>query len=746
MHPQRFLDSFIPQSSGGNVEIMQSIWSRAAPSQTTGRFVTYVRPTVNRIASRAGTPVSRRRLRIGNSVTALYSSIFAAAALADARVKGQRRRELEEKIAAVKEEVDELVNEEQRLLEALGSRRERHTSNWSLLQLRQYSTSASLPPAAEQPNLRNEWPSPSLSDRIPTVEVPADQGPDPNTSASVPPVEEEPHLRNERASPSLAGEVPKDEVRTNEDLDSNRPASVPPVEYEPHLRNERESPFPGDEVPANKDLHPNNSLDAVAEAEAELTHDAEHDEERLFDESDDWAPVPWKGPRLKAIQKLAVKQLAIRLLLRPVIAQAYLGVAIDHVPDFELPRLKTSQLLAEAEALRRRINYLKRSPNANYDDLVTHMGSRDFKSMTAEVQSLDEELERDIELYQSNRMSLPEVLLRLSHNLIASGEPDRPAAFRAMILAFTKTRQNDIVDLILRALLPNAFLLNSALILTILSYLRKAKNLKDFDMFLQMLRGEAGYKPNLGQLSYYKQKVVNGIEITVPPMKSNNYLIWTSLVMAALRFDQPDRADAWLQAARAHGFMDNPSTLFCYLRFYAIRRDWTRGVHTLRRSLAFIASSSDHEERRIERLIAVMVYLCDRCEKHEFSAALIDAAAQSGFDWKIAEMQLDLVFPFDPTYQRWKEAAELWNSETQHRDTWEKCYSFTKIVGEQMNRLLASEEEKTAKREEMNGMYAEISLSAILASNNEKSRSLGPDGEGPPLCFCSIKFYLQKKS
>jgi hypothetical protein len=106
--------------------------------------------TANGVTSRSATAASKRKLRIGNSVTALYTSIFAAAALADASVKDRRRHDWDEKIAAVKAEVSELVDEEQRILASLQSGRENRGLN-RLMQTRGFGPVARFPTGIQFP-------------------------------------------------------------------------------------------------------------------------------------------------------------------------------------------------------------------------------------------------------------------------------------------------------------------------------------------------------------------------------------------------------------------------------------------------------------------------------------------------------------------------------------------------------------------------------------------------------------------
>ncbi|CAI7595991.1 unnamed protein product [Penicillium discolor] len=576
---------------------MQGLWSRAVSKQSSCRCVGCLSTTANGVTSRAATS-SKRRLRIGNSVTALYGSIFAAAAIADASVKDRRRHDWDEKIAAVKAEVSELVDEEERILASLQSRREIRGLN-RLIQARGFGTVPRFPPGIQSPGSFN---------RIRA-------------------------FHTERTRLNAVG------VQTLE----NQPAE-----------------------------------------ENEHTID-EQDESEIFlpqETLPSW--VLEDDLRLKAIQKLALRQFAIRILLRPAIAHRYSGVNV-------------AQLLEELNNLRHRMNTLKTNRHATYSDITQEYAASQLGEMQREREALDAELTNDIHIYTSQQMSLQELLLRISNNILSARDPDRPTAFRLMIMAFGQTRQNDLVELLLRTLLPNRFFLNPSLVITIITFFRKSKNLKDFDLFLKMLGGE-GYSVNLGSRGVYKHRTVNGMDLIVPSLNSSNPVIYAALIGAALRFDQPDRADAWLQAARGGGFFDSWETLFTYLRFYSLRRDWDKGVNVLKRAVTYLLSSTDHRLDSVERLLGRMVGLCDSCDRLDASDALVRAAVHSGFDPRLLSRQSDSG-PFvhaDP--KRWSKAAKQTPKENIDRPLWQKCYDFGNTFGEYLSQIEVPVEDTFARR------------------------------------------------
>jgi hypothetical protein len=83
-----------------HVTMMQALWSRAAQTRSCRcRSCLHVATTV---ARRATTAATKRRVRVSDVFTACYSTILATAAVADAKVKEDRRRDWDTAIAEAK--------------------------------------------------------------------------------------------------------------------------------------------------------------------------------------------------------------------------------------------------------------------------------------------------------------------------------------------------------------------------------------------------------------------------------------------------------------------------------------------------------------------------------------------------------------------------------------------------------------------------------------------------------------------
>jgi hypothetical protein len=120
----------------------------------------------------------------------------------------------------------------------------------------------------------------------------------------------------------------------------------------------------------------------------------------------------------------------------------------------------------------------------------------------------------------------------------------------------------------------------------------------------------------------------------------------------------------------------------------------------------------------------MMVHLSDECEKLDVSDVIIEAAINSGFDWRIAEEQADIVFNIDPDLHRWQTAARLLSpgkKETMGRDI---CYTFVRSVKEHLESLPESKEESSASRLHKHaGLYSKQLLSSIMSGVSAQAKT-----------------------
>ncbi|KKZ63970.1 hypothetical protein EMCG_01724 [[Emmonsia] crescens] len=573
---------------------MQSLWSRTALSAGSCRCISCLRSSSNAVAGQASTAAGRRRLYIGNSVTLLYSAIFATAVMFDADAKTKRRTELERKIEAVKEEVEELRIEEARILNGIAARRKVRQLPLPL-QRRQYSTVAA------------------------------------NAT---------------QASPSI-----------------ERYQGVNPFPIER---------FENQELSTFKD-RPEMITDVFEKGSAKKRDPADEDER--FQRQYDLAGQDVL--RERAIQLLAIRQLAIKLLLRPSIAHSYGEVVADYGEEFDHPRFKTQDYLVELHAIKRRITRLRFRKEESYDDLVRNITIQEQAALQQERQELHNNLQEAFESFSRKTISLQRLLLIASEILVASEEPILPQTVELMITQFTRSKQNDLVKMVIDSLFPNRIRMTPPVIVSAINFFNKTKDLFGFDGLLRLLQGDS-FPVNIPVL--WETVSIGDVQVAVPP-KPRHPFVMNALISASLSFNQPQNADAYLHILRESGYNEGAQVLGSYLRYYTVSPNWRKGGYVLLRSVAFIMSTKAHFGNAINRLILYMVAFCNSCGKHELSEAIVKAAVETGIDWRPSYNKRDLRSSVKTALNQWSTAAE--HASITIPANWplgQRCYEFAKQI------------------------------------------------------------------
>lgn len=382
--------------------------------------------------------------------------------------------------------------------------------------------------------------------------------------------------------------------------------------------------------------------------------------------------------RTRAIQRLATKQLVIRFMLRPIVASNYSGVHMGYPNNLELPKLSTDGLLDELNSIRKRINTLKKSESEIFDPLLHDISWTRSSKLREERDQLDDEL-HSLLFRRSNKTSSPEMLLRISDNLLATEEPISSTAMSLLIQYFVRARENDLATIVLTTLLPAKFQVSMSVIISSLNFFSKARDLQGFEGFLRRLQGFGG-PVNTPKL--WDTKRIGNVEVAVPPSPGHPF-IYNGLICAAIKFEQFEKADAWLHVMRQTGYGGDHSVLGAYLRCYGEKGDWEKGAPFLLRAATYIMSSKAHRRGVIERLILYMLVFCQNCQKTELFSDIISAAVKSGFNWELSRNKKDTTLLFQVASNSWRNATEKSMASTAfNRTTAEKCQSFGTIIKE----------------------------------------------------------------
>ena len=122
---------------------MQRIWLQAARPQISCHSISCASSVTGVVTRRAATASPRRRLKLVDAFTFLLTPLFATAAVADANWKDKRRKEWEQKIAEVEDEVEKIRRREHQIWNSL--KRGPQKIGKTYIQTRAYSSSVPVP-------------------------------------------------------------------------------------------------------------------------------------------------------------------------------------------------------------------------------------------------------------------------------------------------------------------------------------------------------------------------------------------------------------------------------------------------------------------------------------------------------------------------------------------------------------------------------------------------------------------------
>lgn len=368
--------------------------------------------------------------------------------------------------------------------------------------------------------------------------------------------------------------------------------------------------------------------------------------------------IGWKGEgpepedsaeRRKAIQYLAIKRLALRLLLRPVIAHTYESVYFDYPYDKNFPNMEVQPLLDAIDLSRRRINNINHNKNAHFIDLIRHTTPGERKRVLMERHLLENDLKTLFGLQKDGQISLRELLVRVADNLVAIEYPIFASTVALLILGFSKAGQDDVVSLVIDTLFPSRFYLSSTAIGHAINFYARTKNLARFDRLIgQLSEGRALLNNRPWKIEHFDR-----IQVPVPPKPVNPYLA-NCLIKAALTFNQDQRARVWSKYFKDAGLEPNHHTITMYLQHYAKTAHWIKGVHFLWDAVRYLARTKAEDlTGYTERLILHMMTLCNSCGNDYLLHKMIKLAVRHGIDYNLMELEVGWEL-IDDTLELWK--------------------------------------------------------------------------------------------
>ena len=253
-------------------------------------------------------------------------------------------------------------------------------------------------------------------------------------------------------------------------------------------------------------------------------------------------------------------------------------------------------------------------------------------------QKLQDEICALSERYQTSSITMPEFVTSYTLAVLRSPFPPTSKAYLALFRGFARGSSghgtsHDLAMQTLFAWEQSKLPIDDHDLFVILTELARCKHVQKFDALMRDLT----MSPSpLNVTSKWTWEQANEIQVPVP--KSHHPALLTTLVHCALRFDQPQRAEAWSEILRKSWVDVNDPTqktplqqfFTNWMRYYEVQGNWRRGVAWLDAAQKWAITVASFDMYSLQKLAVGMLSLCFACGKSREYEEILNAVIDSG--------------------------------------------------------------------------------------------------------------------
>jgi hypothetical protein len=260
------------------------------------------------------------------------------------------------------------------------------------------------------------------------------------------------------------------------------------------------------------------------------------------------------------------------------------------------------------------------------------------ETLNADSQMLQDDISSLSERYQTSSITMPEFVTSYTLAVLKSPVPPTSKAYLALFRGFARgsSGQGTSHDLAMQTLFTwekSKLPIDNHDLFVILTELARRKHVQKFDGLMRDLT----MSPSpINFVSGWTWERANGIQVPVP--KSYHPALLITLIHCALRFDQPQKAEAWSEILRRTWIDVNDRSqrtplqqLFTnWMRYYEVQGNWRRGVAWLDAAQKWAITVASFDMYSLQRLAVGMLGLCFACGKSQEYEEILNAAVDSG--------------------------------------------------------------------------------------------------------------------
>jgi hypothetical protein len=555
---------------------MQTVWSRSLRSQSTCRCVSCINPLPSTLSRRSTTGIFRRRLNAGDAFNLLLGPVLGGALIADTSAKAKRRKQWDEKIAAVQAEVEQIRQNE---VKPCGIRR-RDLTRLPALSRNYSSRAAASLPVAEMEDSNEEVDCPSMQEFFYHYDVSA------------------------------------------ADIED-----VPGPNFEPAL------------------------------GTAELQHVSNLDQGTI--------------EMCRRLQRLVAIKLAIRMLLHIHIGKSprYINTTSDYAYDNgDLPQ-DVNELVQHLKQVLNSLILLK-SDNVR-------LSWRAYQELTRGKRSdLDQDVADLARRFQQGQMNVVQLIENFAGKLLSSSISPSVRGYIPLLTALSRARFDELGFMVDGTMIEARLPYDRHAVFQLLWQYGKNKEARCFDKLIKKLTTESA-NAQFGEQWLWKS--IDGTLVPVPPSQDSSIL--QILIYAALKCNQPHRAEAWstILAQKLTGNMWLSHVIRNFLRYYATHHNWHKGLLWMITALDRAEMLAAQGIRHVQRIAFSMLDFCVAHGKRGLYRDILQAAVECRLGVYSASADLTLTQRTTDILSEWKSCHEREHDEAiDHLSAVTKARIFTR--------------------------------------------------------------------
>lgn len=288
--------------------------------------------------------------------------------------------------------------------------------------------------------------------------------------------------------------------------------------------------------------------------------------------------------------------------------------------DLQFPQ-DTNQLVELLKMTRKEIRPLKK-----WDDLF-------IVAPQIEAQARKGALTKDIRKlthsFDEGKIPLTDLIDGFGKALMHSDEIPSVWAYTGLIRSLSKIGSFSLAYHVTAALKNSTLPLSDDAMFHMIFQIGKACDSRSLNHILQVV---ARSDKQMNLETRWEKVYANGLDLPVPVSLHPGIL--QVLIYAALRCEQPERAEGWLTLLQEADYstMWKDHLFRSFLSYYSSHSNWEQGKVWLRRSVQHALSIATQNMDALARVIFRMLDLCVRCRKLPEYTMILDAAVNAGIE------------------------------------------------------------------------------------------------------------------